>query len=599
MDDWTLELENLDRWIDLGPPVSDQDQHRVDLLFLCAAEAEDKKNFVTAVVDSAGFQRAWSTVSSSFASYQVLTTNIATPKTSTHKLSAAAANVRKTSHLFYKLFLDDDLRATIANYDAVFWMQADVHPIRQHWVSELLKQARQDQPFWQRGSVFRGRAWDGSVIDPSNWKWTLAINGNALYASDSQEWRDFLTLVRHQESPDEFAQSFETSISRVFRHSPYTWMWQQKYSARLQYNDMIVNYGRPIEDSDIDEALANPQTFFIQGQRVVANADDSSPAESIDGRAATEDDGVEWNGGEVPASTRLSVLIRTWRNDLPYVKYTVKSIKKHLRNALETVIIMPEEDFDEFNALSWPPGVKLKSEPDLLPSGDIQQQLTKMYADKYCQGDFILHIDSDTVLLRPVLLKDVVWQPNRPARGYAPYSALPASYDIWREGTSFAVGRAVDIEFTYDTFHVYPRAIYAKARAHVKKLHGKTMVEFMQDRTGRPRQSVPGDRKIAFSEYNFLGAYAFYFEPELMTWVPRFGPPTQQQLFPILPQLVCAGNARIVEGHARRPGNELAVPYMRKMMDLASQTGNCSLLQIVHGTKAWLKANENDVKGYL
>ncbi|KAK4049347.1 hypothetical protein OIO90_005476 [Microbotryomycetes sp. JL221] len=589
--DMALEIDNMERWPELGAPVVKQDQHKIDLLFLYNNSGEEGDR-ITALLSSDQFTKAWSALSKSFASHQVLTTRVETRRLNT--MSAAAVATLQTGQLFYKLFLDDDLRATIADYDAVFWMASDVHPIREYWASELLRQSRQDQAFWQRGSLYLGRALDGAVVDPENWMWTSAINGNALYASDSQEWRDFLTLVQHQEPPDEFAQPFELSVSRVFRHSPYSWTWQQRYMSRFQYNDILINFGRPMEDSDMAEARSNQKAFFIQGTPAVPSLEEAG-ASDIDNPV---DDASLWNGGEVPASMRLSVLIRTWRNDLPYVEYTVKSIKKHLRNALETVIVMPEEDFDEFDALTWPPGVKLKSEPDLLPNGDIQQKLTKISADKYTQGDFVMHLDSDMVLGRPVLLKDIVWQPGRPALGYAPYDLLPTPTHVWREGTSFAVGQEVEFEFSRNPFHVYPRAIYARARAHIEKVHNKPFVDFLQTRIGRPKQSKPEERKMAFSDFNYLGAFAFYVEPDLMTWVPFWEPENRHRLYPIMPPLVCQGNARMANDRARKPENKLLIPYMRKMMFLAIQTGNCHQLEYLIRTKAWENVTENDVRGF-
>ncbi|KAK4049331.1 hypothetical protein OIO90_005460 [Microbotryomycetes sp. JL221] len=555
------ELSNLEQWVELGAPTLDRDNHRIDLLWLYNKDDDDN---VSSFINHSRFERAWNVLKRSFASYSVLYCDL----TDEEDVYPAGP-----SNMFFKLFLKDELKDAIAPYMAVYWMEWDVFPIRPYWASQLLRQADTPEPFWQRGSIYLGRAFDDSVVQSYNWNWVSHINGNALYASDDQDWRDFLELVRDQEPPNHYWKPFDVSIAKVFRHLPYAWLWQQKFSGRFQYSDFVLHYGFTIQDVQVEDALKNPNTFLIHGKR--SSAGKVQYDSKMGDEKARKD--VQW-GDEVTGSLRLSVLMRSWREDLDFALLAAISVKKHLWNALEIVVVMPSEDFSLFKTKKWPEGVKLVPEPNILPNGDIQQKLTKLRADMYCEGDYILHLDSDTVIARTVLQKDVVWIAGRPAHSYAPYDTLPEGVSIWREGTGIALGQPVEFEFSRNSFHVYPRKIYANARAHIERVHGMSLIDFLTTRIGRAKGQnafTPEDRARMFSDFNYLGAYAYYIEPELLSWVPAWDEGRAHGTYPIIPPIICQGNARLALDRAKNTGNTAVVPYMKRLMLQAMNSGSC------------------------
>ncbi|KAK4047116.1 hypothetical protein OIO90_006319 [Microbotryomycetes sp. JL221] len=559
------ELDNLERWVELSQPTLDRDRHKIDLLWYYNRQQHDDN--VSRLLDHPRFLKAWSVLRHSFADSRILFANLT---------DAEDEFPSGPSHMFYNLFVRDDLRQEIAPYAAVYWMEADVFPIRPLWASELLDQALTFGPFWQRGSMYLGRAFDDTVVYSYNWFWVSHINGNALYATDDADWREFLKLVRYQEPPNHFWKPFDVSIAKVFRHLPYAWMWQQKYNGRFQHSDFVLHYGFTITDAQIEDALKNPDTFLVHGKRTSAGklVYDAKMANSTAVQA------VQW-GDEVTKELRLSVLMRSWRDDLDFAVLAATSVKTHLWNALEIVVVMPSSDFELFKSKTWPPDVKLVPEPDLLPNGDIQQKLTKLRADKYCKGDYILHLDSDTVISRTVLQKDVVWQEGRPAHSYAPYDTLPEAVSVWRKGTGNAVGQPVEFEFSRNSFHVYPRRIYANARAHIERVHGMSLVDFLTSRIGRMRSMdklTEDEKSRMFSDFNYLGAYAYYVEPDLLSWVPAWEEGRAHGTYPIIPPIICQGNARMALDRAKNTGNMAIVSEMKKIMIGAMNSGSCQEL---------------------
>jgi hypothetical protein len=144
---------------------------------------------------------------------------------------------------------------------------------------------------------------------------------------------------------------------------------------------------------------------------------------------------------------------------------------------------------------------------------------------QYCQGDFILHLDSDVVLFRPVLYKDIFLL-GKPMLEYDTYANLaPWHVNVWQNGTAFAVGRYPNpYEYSRSNEHVYPRAAYAAARRHIEeRFNGLPFVDFLATRPGSGKgraklnrtldaQHMPAgeteDRQDLFSDFNYMGEYS-------------------------------------------------------------------------------------------
>ncbi len=55
-------------------------------------------------------------------------------------------------------------------------------------------------------------------------------------------------------------------------------------------------------------------------------------------------------------------------------------------------------------------------------------------------------------------------------------------------------------EYSRSPLHVYPRALYAPARAHLEAVHGKTVVAFLETRVGK--HTLDADEKLLYSDFN-------------------------------------------------------------------------------------------------
>jgi hypothetical protein len=287
----------------------------------------------------------------------------------------------------------------------------------------------------------------------------------------------------------------------------------------------------------------------------------------------------------------LQLLIRSWRGDIDYAALAALSASFHIAKALEIVIVVPEQDLSLFKSKTWPAKVALKGEPNFFSEDDLQQKYTKLMADEYCAGDYILHLDSDTVISRPVLRKDLIWR-GRPSILYAPYETLPDTARAWKEGTSAAMAIPVEHDFSRSATHMYHRSTYPRARKYLEDVHGTTLIEFLITRIGGQVGVVDtnADEQIEryFSASNYLGAYLYYRVHDSITWVPAWDDPRNNALFPILPPFTCQGNFRLAEAVDLANGTKAAVAELSKRLKASIWSNRCSAVDaLIQRWEAW------------
>lgn len=202
------------------------------------------------------------------------------------------------------------------------------------------------------------------------------------------------------------------------------------------------------------------------------------------------------------------IFIKTYLNDLPWLKYCVESIRKYAIGIDEIVIAADEscrKHMDDYSELAR---VVFVPEWD---NGYIQQQYVKLHADNMMKSDYILYVDSDCVFhdyfsensfmigRKPILLK-------------TRYSSLKGSgAEAWKPITEKAVGWPVDWEYMRRIPLMYHRDTISAFRNATHPL-------------------VPNLRKMqdrSFSEFNAVGAFIEKYEGHkyriinTKTWIPE------------------------------------------------------------------------------
>ncbi|CAM9511752.1 unnamed protein product, partial [Ectocarpus sp. 12 AP-2014] len=96
-------------------------------------------------------------------------------------------------------------------------------------------------------------------------------------------------------------------------------------------------------------------------------------------------------------------MYRTFAGDASLFNMSIAGVITHVPCAIEVVVVVLEADVALFEAIVYPFRstapfqIHVVGEPDLM-DGHIQQKYSKLRADLYTQGDYILHMDSDVVI---------------------------------------------------------------------------------------------------------------------------------------------------------------------------------------------------------
>ena len=229
----------------------------------------------------------------------------------------------------------------------------------------------------------------------------------------------------------------------------------------------------------------------------------------------------------------VGILVRTFAGDLQWLAYCLRSVAKFALPYVDGVtVVFPEADdatVGAFVRLAHPwartnvstsaavfaaamraahPHKFARCHAGQCLPDYAAQIFDKLCADLYVPAArFILHIDSDTVLTRPLAFSDVfdprTRKPLMPRVRYAPGSEAEWR---WRAVTADLVGiKAEELEFQFMTRQglCYPRAFYGTFRRAAERLHGRPLSEWLVDRFA----STKGHPA---SEFEALGAFAYY-----------------------------------------------------------------------------------------
>lgn len=189
--------------------------------------------------------------------------------------------------------------------------------------------------------------------------------------------------------------------------------------------------------------------------------------------------------------------------------------------------------------------------------GHMQQTYSKVRADLYTEGDYILHLDSGLVVFEKITYEHIFHldKPVLPFRRYR--DDTPEGLGVtscWRNGTSYAIGEDVVHEFSILNTHVYPRKMYLALRDFIEEQHQKSLADFMSERRGKcwPPQTLSKwtfeERTSLLSGSNLMGAFLWYHMHDAVYWIAV--DPFDLQPDQWRPDLanyawVCEANARI------------------------------------------------------
>lgn len=189
------------------------------------------------------------------------------------------------------------------------------------------------------------------------------------------------------------------------------------------------------------------------------------------------------------------IFIKSYAADVPWLQYCLRSIQKFATGFRIIHLVVPD-------TRKWWDGsytinnLHVTEAEEYGNDGYLSQQVFKLYADTISDAEFILHIDSDTVFTRPVT-PETYFTNGKIDWLFTPYSMIDTP---WKPITEKFLRQLVEFEFMRRAPQMIPHWLYDALRMFCIHKHGCTLPMYILKQPYR-----------AFSEYNALGAFAYYF----------------------------------------------------------------------------------------
>ncbi|CAM9579400.1 unnamed protein product [Ectocarpus fasciculatus] len=170
------------------------------------------------------------------------------------------------SVMFYNMFLDENVRSSLSEYDALSIIEWDVLVASDNSFEELYHAAfRVNEEFWVKGSNLEGTSFHSSAEASEMWQVLGHINGNAIYNNGDPAFVEYVEYTRARWG---YEHPYDVALWMTISDFPYSWPLYQRYSSKFVVTNLIsyVGYEHVSHDS-VSDAVAG-KTLFIHGSSV-------------------------------------------------------------------------------------------------------------------------------------------------------------------------------------------------------------------------------------------------------------------------------------------------------------------------------------------
>lgn len=190
----------------------------------------------------------------------------------------------------------------------------------------------------------------------------------------------------------------------------------------------------------------------------------------------------------------MTIFIKTYSNDLPWLEYCLASIIKYA-STIPVVIVADHQCKRTLE--KWDLSGLNVTVHYCTPTyeGYLYQQEIKLRAFEYVKTNYVMFLDSDCMLTGPIDMDSLIID-SKPVVLMTPYEDIPEVM-FWKDATDLASGLNVEFEFMRRNGLVY-------RVDSLRNLWDAWSERFLpQLRNARERR---------FSEFNLLGAWCYYNE---------------------------------------------------------------------------------------
>lgn len=188
----------------------------------------------------------------------------------------------------------------------------------------------------------------------------------------------------------------------------------------------------------------------------------------------------------------MTILIKTYLDDLKWLKHCLKSIAKYA-SGFDVVIIADANCQPELSGWNLTQEKVIYVNPTY--EGYLFQQEIKLRAFEFTDSEYILFMDCDCIFTDFVTPEFFLTDGN-PNLLKTPYEDIPEVM-FWKTATEDAIGFEVEFEFMRRNSLVYRRS---------------TLIDLWNTYSTRFLPKLRTAKNRAFSEFNLMGAYVQKFE---------------------------------------------------------------------------------------
>lgn len=224
----------------------------------------------------------------------------------------------------------------------------------------------------------------------------------------------------------------------------------------------------------------------------------------------------------------VSILIRSYWKDAPWLEYCLKSLSKYAQGFSETVIVAPTRDQEIFAPMAEKYGCRLHQYIVNLLKPMIHGEIMVCQADLICpQADYIFFLDSDCAAAETFTPLDY-FADAKPILVGRKFARLKHSisetercmYKQWLPATQAALGFAPEWETNMRVPSIFRRETFAPFRAAVEK----NVFMAFTDYAFSCRNEYPQ----TFIEFTPIGNWILKNTPELYYFADMDGPSVQR-----------------------------------------------------------------------
>jgi len=223
------------------------------------------------------------------------------------------------------------------------------------------------------------------------------------------------------------------------------------------------------------------------------------------------------------SSAKFTIVYKTFGPDLPWLKYSLKSVKKYVAYYTALVIYCHDEAVEELHKLLFEVGMEATVIPvHYTMHGYIQQMVVKAESYNDVTTPYVVILDSDNVFKAPFDLRTLMQE--KISWTYSTKEATPAApeWSVWKEAYEAMTNTPQTIHFMANQFpFIFTRASLQIAAEEFQKMHGVSYTTFCERRLAALQvpigASIQGNfMKLAtvFEEFEWLGFSCMRHSPQ-------------------------------------------------------------------------------------